>query len=188
MHSTRGGRKMTCLEFQGLMIRYINGELSYKEKEQFIEHVSTCEECKDELEIYYIILNSMKQMDEDGQLSDDFHGDFLNQLTDTQRELILRKKGKIRRRVAFPMMVGATMVATGLNLPTDATISPEAGIPQEASMLQEGVMAASEEPVPKMLKKSTFEMKFRFSDEERHRMYEANITEQTLLDILENME
>jgi len=180
---------MTCLEFQGMMIQYINGELTYKEKERFIEHVSSCEECKDELEIYYIILNSMKQMDEDGQLSDDFHGDFLNQLSDTERELILRKRGKIRRRVAFPMMVGATMVATGVNLPSDAALSPEGAVPQEASLVREAVMMTSEEQpvVVKNLEKSTFEMKFRFSDEERHRMYEANITEQTLLDLLENM-
>ncbi len=45
---------MTCLEFQGLVIRYIKGELSYKEKEDFMEHLSVCEDCKEELEIYYI--------------------------------------------------------------------------------------------------------------------------------------
>ena len=151
---------MTCLEFQGLMIRYINGDLSYKEKEQFMEHVAGCENCKEELEIYYIILTSMKHMDEDKQLSDDFHQDFLTRLKRTRAELAARKRSQIGRRIAFPVMVGAIVLLTGLELEGE-----------EETEIQ-----------------SHFEMKFHFYRNERHRMSQPNITEQKILEILENLE
>ncbi|MCX4316891.1 MAG: zf-HC2 domain-containing protein [Lachnospiraceae bacterium] len=152
--------QMTCLEFQGLMIRYINGELSYKEKEPFMEHVAGCENCKEELEIYYIILTSMKQMDEDKQLSDDFHEDFLARLKRTRLELAARKRSKVGRRIAFPALVGAIVLLTGLEL------------------------SGEEEPELN----SRFEMKFHFYRNERHRMFTPNITEQKFLEMLEKIE
>lgn len=149
---------MTCLEFQGLMIRYINGELSYREKEQFMEHVETCEDCKEELEIYYIILTSMKQMDEDRQMSDDFHEDYLRHLTETRDELISRRKARVRRRIAFPMVVSAAMLFSGLSV-------------------SEGEPERPAEPP------STFEMKFRFYGEERHRMFDPELDEEKIMEL-----
>lgn len=147
---------MTCMEFQGLMIRYINGELSYKEREQFIEHAEACEECREELEIYYIILTSMRQMDADEQISDDYHQEYLDHLAETKNELIARKKASKRRRIAFPAVVGATVLFTGLS-----TSEGESGHPAGPS--------------------SAFEMKFRFNMDERHRMYEPEVDEEILV-------
>lgn len=146
---------MTCLEFQGLMIRYINGELSYKEKEKFMEHVESCADCKEEMEIYYIILTSMKQLDEDRQLSDDFHAEYLRHLKKTAEELASRRKARVRRRMAFPVVVGAAVLFTGLSITDTEEMRPPV------------------EP-------STYEMKFRFYGDERHRMFEPAVTEQKI--------
>lgn len=153
---------MNCLDFQGLMIPYVNGELSYRQKEQFMEHVKTCADCRDELEIYYIILTSIKQMDEDGQLSDDFHAEYAGLLARTEAELAKRRKARLRRRIAFPVLVGAAVMFTGLKT--------SGGDPAAGKMV------------------SNFEMKFRFSDNPRHRVIPPNLTEDKLAEIIEWME
>ena len=152
---------MDCLEFQGKMIRYVNGELTFKEKEQFMEHVRSCDECRDELEIYYIILNSMRQMDEEVQLTDDFHGEYLAQLLRTEAELFVRKRSRARRRIALPVVVGATVLLTGLSREQNITTWNRS--------------------------QSVYEMKFRFSEIERHRMYDKNVTDDILIELMEKL-
>lgn len=152
---------MDCLEFQGKMIRYVNGELTFKEKEQFIEHVRSCDECRDELEIYYIILNSMRQMDEEVKLTDDFHGEYLAQLRSTENEIFIRKRSRARRRIALPMVVGTAVLLVGLSREQD----------QETWERKESI----------------YEMKFHFSEQENHRMYENQVTDETLLKIMEKL-
>lgn len=162
---------MTCLEFQGLMIQYINGELSYKDKESFMEHLSTCDDCKEELEIYYIILTSMKQMDDDMPLSENFHEDFLENLSATEHELLARRRGKRYRRIAFPAVVSTAMLLTGVSVASDTEIPGE--------NIAVAVDSRSE---------SHYEMKFRFNSEERHRMYHPKVTEQKILKLWEKLE
>lgn len=154
---------MNCLDFQGMMIPYINGELSDKQKEQFMEHIGGCADCKEELEIYYIILTSIKQMDEDSQMSDDFHAEYLKLLKRTEKELARRRKERIRRRIAFPMLVGAAVLLTGLSVTNGG-------------------------PEQEYEEKSNFEMKFRFSENPRHRAVPPNVTEEKLAELMEWME
>ena len=42
---------MTCMEAEKMVIPYINDQLSVTELEDFIEHIKTCENCREELEI-----------------------------------------------------------------------------------------------------------------------------------------
>jgi hypothetical protein len=62
-----------------------------KETEEFINHVSSCPVCKEELEVYYALLTAMKQLDEDKNLSSDF-GIELDQKMERSRERILHAK------------------------------------------------------------------------------------------------
>lgn len=61
---------MTCKEAQAMVIPYINQELTIEETEAFLEHVKTCKECKEELEIYYIAMVGVRQLDSEGDISD----------------------------------------------------------------------------------------------------------------------
>ncbi|HPU63531.1 MAG TPA: zf-HC2 domain-containing protein [Mobilitalea sp.] len=63
---------MTCMEAQSLITRFINDELEIVELEEFIKHIESCSECREELEVYYALLTAMKQLDEDKNLSQDF--------------------------------------------------------------------------------------------------------------------
>ncbi|MBH1939753.1 zf-HC2 domain-containing protein [Mobilitalea sibirica] len=90
---------MTCMRAQSLITPFINDELNIKELEEFIEHVRSCKECREELEVYYALLTAMKQLDEDKNLSDDFSMELSAKLEKAQEKIIhikfayYRKKG-----------------------------------------------------------------------------------------------
>lgn len=56
---------MNCREAQQLVMPYINNELSDDELEGFLEHIDTCGECKEELEIYFTVAVGIQQLDEE---------------------------------------------------------------------------------------------------------------------------
>ncbi|NLL00059.1 MAG: zf-HC2 domain-containing protein [Clostridiales bacterium] len=90
---------MTCMKAQGLITAFINDELNIGELEEFVSHMQACEECREELEVYYALLTAMKQLDEDRNLSDDFNQELKEKLDRAQERIIhlrynyYRKKG-----------------------------------------------------------------------------------------------
>ena len=46
---------MTCREAERLVMPYINGELTDAELAEFLKHIDTCEDCREELEIYFTL-------------------------------------------------------------------------------------------------------------------------------------
>ena len=46
---------MDCREAQSLVTAYIKRQLDEKKTEEFIGHITHCEECYEELEIYFTI-------------------------------------------------------------------------------------------------------------------------------------
>ena len=56
---------MTCLEAEKLVIPYINDRLSIAELEDFMEHIEMCGNCREELEIHYMVDIGLKKLDED---------------------------------------------------------------------------------------------------------------------------
>ncbi len=46
---------MDCVRAQKLIRPYLDGKLSDRELEEFLDHVETCPACHDELEIYFSI-------------------------------------------------------------------------------------------------------------------------------------
>ncbi len=61
---------MTCLEAEKLVIPYINDRLSISELEDFMEHIETCENCREELEIHYMVDIGLKKLEEDDDAYD----------------------------------------------------------------------------------------------------------------------
>ena len=56
---------MTCMEAEKRVIPYINDRLSVPELEDFIEHIKTCENCREELEIYFTVDVGIRQLDQE---------------------------------------------------------------------------------------------------------------------------
>ena len=63
---------MNCQETQSNVLNYINRKLDNEEITSFIEHIRECENCRDELEIYYITMIGMQQLDDGELLTADF--------------------------------------------------------------------------------------------------------------------
>jgi hypothetical protein len=82
---------MTCSKAQSMITPFINNKLSLKDLESFIDHVSSCSVCREELEVYYALLTAMKQLDEDKNLSSDF-GLELDQKLERAKERIFHAK------------------------------------------------------------------------------------------------
>lgn len=106
---------MTCSKVQSLITPFINNKLSLKELEAFVNHISSCSVCREELEVYYALLTAMKQLDEDKNLSSDF-GIELDQKLERARERIFHEKFTYYRKkiiLFFTMIVLAFIISIG---------------------------------------------------------------------------
>lgn len=54
---------MTCREAEKLIMPFIDMKLDEEELESFLIHVSTCPDCREELEIYYTVSLGLRQLD-----------------------------------------------------------------------------------------------------------------------------
>lgn len=95
---------MTCMEAQSSITAFINDEMDIAELEEFIEHIQDCEECMDELDVYYALLTAMKQLDEDRNLSDDFSQE-LREKIDRSQERIIHLRYNYYRKKGVLMMI-----------------------------------------------------------------------------------
>lgn len=92
---------MTCKEAQGLIMPYINNELDVGQLEKFLEHIENCSDCKEELEVYFTLLTGMRQLDEDKNLSGDFHIDFEKSLHKSEERISRAKLNYARKRMIY---------------------------------------------------------------------------------------
>ena len=56
---------MTCREAERLVMPYINGSITDGELKEFLKHIETCEECREELEIYFTVDVGIRQLDQE---------------------------------------------------------------------------------------------------------------------------
>lgn len=80
---------MTCLEVQSKIIAYIDNHLERDEKQDFLCHIKNCDNCKDELNICYTMIEGMRQLDEHMPLARDFTEELNNRI---DREMKSNKK------------------------------------------------------------------------------------------------
>lgn len=61
-----------CRTAESMVTKYINHSLSVDELEEFLDHISHCSSCYDELETYFIVHEAIQQLDEpeDGSVLD----------------------------------------------------------------------------------------------------------------------
>ncbi|MFA9463702.1 MAG: anti-sigma factor [Velocimicrobium sp.] len=61
---------MTCMETQRNMKLFIDDKLDIEQLEEFLLHIRSCESCREDLDVYYTILSSIKFLDEDKNSSE----------------------------------------------------------------------------------------------------------------------
>ena len=97
---------MTHFEIQNIIMPFINRELNDDELEEFLDHVRTCSECMEELEVYYTLVTSMKQLDEDQELSDDYRQDLIDLLDDSYEQIKNNKKKHLTKQISLFVIIG----------------------------------------------------------------------------------
>lgn len=107
---------MNCIDAQRMIMPFINNELNMDQLEEFINHVNNCSNCMEELEVYYVLLSSMKQLDEDKELSNDFHQDLMDLLTQSEERILHEKLLHIRKRIALIVMITIVAVISSFRL------------------------------------------------------------------------
>lgn len=90
---------MNCIKAQSMITPFIQNKLSLKETEEFIEHVGSCKNCREELEVYYALLTAMKQLDEDKNISSDFSMELSHKLEEAQEKILHAKFTYYRKKV-----------------------------------------------------------------------------------------
>lgn len=71
---------MNCQETQSMILNYLNHNLDYETNKAFIEHIRSCSDCQDELEINYIVMTGMQQLDNDEVFTVDFRKELMDDL------------------------------------------------------------------------------------------------------------
>ena len=150
---------MECSEFQKNIQPLIYGRLNMLKKEEMLEHLLTCKECNDELEIYYTIINCLRELEGKLETSDNYHGEYNDFIEKTKKDIRKYKNNMLKRRIAFPGIVGATMLFTGIKVPTETEVK------------------IAEVKESKTLIDNALSMRFRFSD--------SNILPDTFMDMEE---
>lgn len=96
---------MTCFEAQSLIIKYLNSELDRDQLREFLYHCDNCEVCRDELEVNYTIITAMRQLEEDEEITSDFHEALEEKLQQSWSMLFKNHQRKVRNIVLLIMLV-----------------------------------------------------------------------------------
>lgn len=102
-HLWKRSFRMTCLEAQSKLIAYIDHKLEKDQKIEFLKHIQSCEDCKEELNIYYTMIEGMRQLDNNATLSENFTEE-LNLRMEHEMKVNRNKKGFFRSSVAIVLI------------------------------------------------------------------------------------
>lgn len=137
---------MTCMEAQSHITEFINDQLDMTKLEEFLSHVNQCSECREELEVYYALLTAMKLLDEDKELSDNFHQELERKLKLSADKIRKTKAMRIRRRIYLMMIAFGFVLVSSITVTKGILIPPKpekpsfvlgySGVPQYLSPVQ----------------------------------------------------
>ncbi|MCI8454453.1 MAG: zf-HC2 domain-containing protein [Lachnospiraceae bacterium] len=98
---------MTCMEAEKMVIPYIEDDLTLSELVEFMEHIEACPNCREELEIHYMVTVGLKKLDE-GDGAYDIIGDLKRKLEESA--------GVLRRLKLFQIACYAVDTLSGMAL------------------------------------------------------------------------
>jgi uncharacterized protein YneF (UPF0154 family) len=82
---------MECFEVETRIISYLDHNLDDEKLEEFLTHLETCEDCRNEAELYFTLFEGLNQMDEDEIQFFDFQTEFEEQRESQMEEIRLNK-------------------------------------------------------------------------------------------------
>ncbi len=106
---------MTCQEAERLVMPYIQGDLDDNQLEEFLEHIETCENCQEELEIYFTVDLGIRQLDSD---ADNFNikGELEERLEESRQQVQRTRLFKIVQYAVNTLVVMSLTVMTVMQI------------------------------------------------------------------------
>lgn len=96
---------MNCIKAQSMITPFIQNKLNLKDMEEFIDHVGSCQDCREETEVYYALLTAMKQLDEDRNISSDFNMELAQKLEGAQERILHAKFTYYRKKIILVLTI-----------------------------------------------------------------------------------
>lgn len=80
---------MDCRTAERLIIRFINDDMHKDEVESFVDHINTCEMCREELSIQYLVAEGMNRLESGGTFA--LQEELEDKLEQARRRAVMRK-------------------------------------------------------------------------------------------------
>ncbi len=107
---------MTCRETEQLIEPFIQHTLSSEEKRGFLEHVRSCQECMEELEICYMVHVGLVGIDNDTLDTYDLLGALEQELERTGQQVQIHEHNLLIRYVMTTLAVVGIILCIGIQL------------------------------------------------------------------------
>ena len=76
---------MDCKTANRMIQPYINNELELEQAEGLLQHICSCEECKEELEVFFLVQKGIEQLEDPDSKNYDIKGQFDENIRKTQQ-------------------------------------------------------------------------------------------------------
>ena len=107
---------MDCKRVMELMTQFINEQLDAEDVQAFLDHIDSCPECREELEVTYSLMTAMKQLDEDTDLSDNYIEELNTKIETCYLDELKRKRSCVRRRIVLGVVVVLLLFMNGITV------------------------------------------------------------------------
>ena len=107
---------MDCKRAMELMTQFINESLDAEDVQAFLDHIDSCPECREELEVTYSLMTAMKQLDEDTDLSDNYIEELNTKIETCYLDELKRKRSCVRRRIVLGVVVVLLLFMNGITV------------------------------------------------------------------------
>lgn len=99
---------MDCREVQKVFIPFIDDQLSIRDLEAFLKHMETCENCREEYDVYYTMIAGMRYLESDS--ADAFRFDSKQKLQSAEDYLMKYKILFAEKIIIFVLMCIAAVL------------------------------------------------------------------------------
>ena len=96
-----------CKEIQNMIDSFEHGNLSLKNEEAFTHHILNCNDCREEMEIYYIILYGLDD-DNEKSIENSSYSEYLDAFDFTGLVEQKLKDNRLRHRARFEPFLRAS--------------------------------------------------------------------------------
>lgn len=107
---------MDCKRAMELMTQFINETLDAEDVQAFLDHIDSCPECREELEVTYSLMTAMKQLDEGSDLSDNYIEELNTKIETCYLDELKRKRSCVRRRIVLGVVVVLLLFVNGITV------------------------------------------------------------------------